>query len=704
LADLGTDEEGVGMMAHLGRVYKGYLTRLKIYSTYIAGFEPASELLKEWQEEATLGVFLEDKKAGGALPLGALLIQPVQRICRYPLLFQEVLKHTPEDHSDYQLIKDLMDDMEQVTVWINESKQKEFNLKKMEELEELMEDVPPNFDLNVPGRKVVAEGKYKISSTVGNENATEVQLTVFNDMMLWVRPSKRSELLKYEGHLFFDRMTRAERLGLDLVQVESRDKQYFVQAKDLVTTEHLYSFLSETIKARTSTLNLIYSKRVESAQLERQRLVARVAAFEVELATAQKTVSAQEKKMAFYVSMIKDLCKECNKPVPADLTDMSNLGSTGSSASSSSIATSKKDSLSPASMSAGKKHSRRLSHSPKVSQLNVNMGEVSPFVVMAKQDHVSEDPEELSFSFGELILVSQDFGEYYIGRPYEGEIFAEKRVFDKHVVPMVKRGNAYVRVDKATALNNSSSTGGGPAGSRRATTVGKSSGAKSFLGAINRSVEKVGQSKPMRSSGDLVSILSPSPSLRKKTIAHTPDRNSSGSHRMVPSLNIDGEKDPANVDHSQEMILKTGYLKKIGGNRKNWKRRFFFLSEKHMYYYESEKIAGKKPLGIVNLAAALSIERSRKFDEGFQIPFGDRLWEFRAESLEESMDWFNAIEGVIRRNRKSNDALQVNNPVFGLSRRRNSVSGPKAVVVTPPPTPPVDESEEAEFDNDVYDL
>jgi hypothetical protein len=174
---------------------------------------------------------------------------------------------------------------------------------------------------------------------------------------------------------------------------------------------------------------------------------------------------------------------------------------------------------------------------------------------------------------------------------------------------------------------------------------------------------------------------------------------------MVPSLNIDGEKDPANVDHSQEMILKTGYLKKIGGNRKNWKRRFFFLSEKHMYYYESEKIAGKKPLGIVNLAAALSIERSKKFDEGFQIPFGDRLWEFRAESLEESMDWFNAIEGVIRRNRKSNEAQQqVNNPVFGLSRRRNSVSGPKAVVVTPPPTPPVEESEEAEFDNDVYDL
>jgi hypothetical protein len=34
------------------------------------------------------------------LDLKSFLIKPVQRICQYPLLLQELLKHTPDAHKD----------------------------------------------------------------------------------------------------------------------------------------------------------------------------------------------------------------------------------------------------------------------------------------------------------------------------------------------------------------------------------------------------------------------------------------------------------------------------------------------------------------------------------------------------------------------------------------------------------------------------
>jgi hypothetical protein len=34
------------------------------------------------------------------LDLKSFLIKPVQRICQYPLLLQELLKHTPDAHQD----------------------------------------------------------------------------------------------------------------------------------------------------------------------------------------------------------------------------------------------------------------------------------------------------------------------------------------------------------------------------------------------------------------------------------------------------------------------------------------------------------------------------------------------------------------------------------------------------------------------------
>jgi len=64
-------------------------------------------------------------------PLPSLLIQPVQRVPRYRLLLQELIKATPETHSDYKPCKEALIQVEQVADYVNES------IRQREQLEEI---------------------------------------------------------------------------------------------------------------------------------------------------------------------------------------------------------------------------------------------------------------------------------------------------------------------------------------------------------------------------------------------------------------------------------------------------------------------------------------------------------------------------------------------------------------------------------------
>ena len=49
-------------------------------------------------------------------------------------------------------------------------------------------------------------------------------------------------------------------------------------------------------------------------------------------------------------------------------------------------------------------------------------------------------------------------------------------------------------------------------------------------------------------------------------------------------------------------VLKKGYLTKRGGNRKNWKKRWFILKENTLFYYESrENLTQKVCISVVEL-------------------------------------------------------------------------------------------------------
>ena len=84
--------------------------------------------------------FDSDQKRTTQLNLEAYLIMPVQRVPRYILLLQDMLKYTKESHPDYLTIPRVLDYFKSNMIKINSTMTNELqNAKKMIQIESLLE-------------------------------------------------------------------------------------------------------------------------------------------------------------------------------------------------------------------------------------------------------------------------------------------------------------------------------------------------------------------------------------------------------------------------------------------------------------------------------------------------------------------------------------------------------------------------------------
>ncbi|KAL0240820.1 hypothetical protein GEMRC1_006056 [Eukaryota sp. GEM-RC1] len=122
------------------------------------------------------------------------------------------------------------------------------------------------------------------------------------------------------------------------------------------------------------------------------------------------------------------------------------------------------------------------------------------------------------------------------------------------------------------------------------------------------------------------------------------------------------EATPSNYLLSERPIdtspLKTGYLVKQGGNRKNWKRRWFIVKYNHeVEYWESEEAyntEGARPKGTIACRGLRVIPDVSL--EGHQFLFElrhsvKRCWFLEAESEEDKEDWIRILKQCTRKAR-----------------------------------------------------
>uniref|UniRef100_A0A452VGD2 Vav guanine nucleotide exchange factor 2 n=1 Tax=Ursus maritimus TaxID=29073 RepID=A0A452VGD2_URSMA len=199
----------VSMMAGgstLAKVFLDFKERLLIYGEYCSHMEHAQNTLnqllagredfRQKVEECTL------KVQDGKFKLQDLLVVPMQRVLKYHLLLKELLSHST-DRPERQQLKEALEAMQDLAMYINEVKRDKETLKKISEFQSSIENL--QVKLEEYGRPKI-DGELKVRSIV-NHTKQDRYLFLFDKVVIVCKRRGYSYELKEVIELLFHKMT-----------------------------------------------------------------------------------------------------------------------------------------------------------------------------------------------------------------------------------------------------------------------------------------------------------------------------------------------------------------------------------------------------------------------------------------------------------------------------------------------------------------
>ncbi|KAH9256300.1 hypothetical protein BASA81_005521 [Batrachochytrium salamandrivorans] len=162
----------------LCQVFQSFVPHLKMYAFYAITFDEGTALLKKLEEEKPkFAEFLQAASSMNSIinsqPLSAFLIKPIQRVCKYPLFFHQILKALDEETEEDDALPELKHAAKQtlaaagdVATKINQDKLRaEQNLRGFE-VAKRIEHL--SFAILEPGRRYI--GEWKCLMSLGDTN------------------------------------------------------------------------------------------------------------------------------------------------------------------------------------------------------------------------------------------------------------------------------------------------------------------------------------------------------------------------------------------------------------------------------------------------------------------------------------------------------------------------------------------------------
>ncbi|XP_052275345.1 pleckstrin homology domain-containing family G member 2-like isoform X2 [Dreissena polymorpha] len=114
----------------------------EIYAEYCTNYPSAVDVLTRVMRDSGLSDLFKQRQLtmGHGLPLGAYLLKPVQRILKYHLLLQNILKHYNKTDDGYDTLVAAHDHMTDMSHHINEMKRKHEHAVRVQEIQSQLED------------------------------------------------------------------------------------------------------------------------------------------------------------------------------------------------------------------------------------------------------------------------------------------------------------------------------------------------------------------------------------------------------------------------------------------------------------------------------------------------------------------------------------------------------------------------------------
>ncbi|NXN03782.1 PKHG3 protein, partial [Sylvia borin] len=250
-----------------------------IYTQYCNNYPSSVAALTECMRSKVQARFLREcqERLRHALPLGAYLLKPVQRILKYHLLLQEIARHFENKAGeDYELVLEAIDTMTCVAWYINDMKRKHEHAIRQQEIQSLL--------LGWKGPDLTSYGELVLEGTFRAQRVRHDRALFLFDKALLIT-KRRGDHYVYKSHipcssLMLIESTR-DSLCFSLAHYKHGKQQHSLQAKSVeekrMWTHHIKRLILEnhhaTIpqKAKEAILemDLFYPPRLPRCSPER---------------------------------------------------------------------------------------------------------------------------------------------------------------------------------------------------------------------------------------------------------------------------------------------------------------------------------------------------------------------------------------------------------------------------------------------------
>eukprot|EP00834_Sanchytrium_tribonematis_P002560 NODE_82_length_22625_cov_0.476516.p1 type:complete len:909 gc:universal NODE_82_length_22625_cov_0.476516:5472-8198(+) len=175
------------VIEEIGDIWSNITDYMKVYTMYCSNHPYALMRLEKVNNIKAFNKFAQQCQISPEcrnLPLSSYLLKPVQRICKYPLLIREILKHTPKEHRDFENLQQGLLKVETLVTIVND------HAKQTETVQKMMK-IQASFNNKIiivsPARTLVTE-KEVMQVVINNEDKTISRrsriLYIFNDMLI----------------------------------------------------------------------------------------------------------------------------------------------------------------------------------------------------------------------------------------------------------------------------------------------------------------------------------------------------------------------------------------------------------------------------------------------------------------------------------------------------------------------------------------
>lgn len=223
-----------------------------MYDRYCKNYDRAIELYQAMMEEQDFVSAEEAQRTKWGMRVGGLLlsdflIKPVQRICKYPLLFKALIGYTSEDHSDMPLLKKADAAMNKAAEEVNRARADQKSAQDMKTIDESLEGFTGG-SIIVPGRYLLRAGPLvKLSPSGGKQ---ERHFFLFSDMIMYVKKNKKT--YEYKDHVdLVELSVRAPEKGQTKGLAQKDLDCCFELVRQDSKKKKVYTIIADTVQSKT---------------------------------------------------------------------------------------------------------------------------------------------------------------------------------------------------------------------------------------------------------------------------------------------------------------------------------------------------------------------------------------------------------------------------------------------------------------------